>query len=37
MLVVITRAHAFLDTIPQTEIDFTTFLVMGERTVEIPG
>jgi hypothetical protein len=37
MLVVSTRAHAFLNTIPQTEIDFTTSLAMGERTVEIPG
>ncbi len=37
MLAVSTRAHAFFDTIPQAEINFTTSLVMGERTVEIPG
>jgi hypothetical protein len=32
-----TRAHAFIDIIPQAEIDFSTSLVMGERTVEISG
>ncbi len=37
LLAISTRAHAFLDIIPQAEIDFTTSLVMGERTVEIPG
>jgi len=37
MLAASTRAHAFLDTIPQVEIDFTTSLIMGERTMEIRG
>ena len=37
MLAFSTRAQAFLDTIPETEINFTTSLVMGERTVEITG
>ena len=37
ILSVSTRAHAFLDTIPQTEIDFTTSLAMCERKVEISG
>jgi hypothetical protein len=37
MLAINTRAHAFLDIIPQAEINFTTSLGMGEMTVEIPG
>ena len=37
LLAVSMRARAFLDTFPQAEIDFTNSLVMGERTVEIPG
>ena len=36
LLAVSARAHAFLENIPQSEIDFTTSLVMGERTVAIP-
>ena len=36
MLSVSTRAHAFLESIPQVEIYFTTSLMMGDRTVEIP-
>ncbi len=35
--IVSTRAQVFLSDIPQTELDFTTYLVIGERTVEIPG
>jgi hypothetical protein len=31
MLAISPRAHAFLDIIPQADIDFTTSLVMGER------
>jgi hypothetical protein len=26
------RAHAFLGTIPKKEVDFSTSLIMGERT-----
>jgi hypothetical protein len=37
MLTVHTKAIAFLDAIPHAEIDFTTSLVMNERTVEILG
>ncbi len=37
MISVCTRGHAFLDSIPQAEINFTTSIIMGERTVEIPG
>jgi hypothetical protein len=37
LLAVSGRAHAFLGNIPQSEIDFTPSLVMGERTVAIPG
>ena len=36
-VIVSTRAHAFLESIPQVEIDFTTYLIMSERTVQIPG
>jgi hypothetical protein len=32
-----TRAHTFLPDIPKKKIEFATSLVMGERTVEIPG
>jgi len=31
------RAHTFPETISNDEINFTTSLIMGERTVEIPG
>ena len=37
MLAISARAHTFLETIPQIETDFATSLVMGERTVDIPG
>ncbi len=37
LLAVSERAHAFLKSIPQAELDFTTSLCMGERTVAIPG
>jgi hypothetical protein len=37
MLAIIAKAHTFLETIPQIETDFATSLVMGERTVDIPG
>ena len=33
MLSVSTRAHAFLESIPQVQTDLTTSLIMGERTV----
>jgi hypothetical protein len=32
-----TRAHAFLSQIPTVEMEFATSLVMGEKTVAIPG
>jgi hypothetical protein len=31
------RAHTFPETISNDEINFTTSLIMGERTLEIPG
>ena len=37
MVAVSTRAHAFLESIPQEEIDFTTSLIMGKRSMEISG
>jgi hypothetical protein len=37
MLVIRAKAHTFLETIPHIETDFATGLVMGERTVDIPG
>ena len=37
MMAVSMRAHAFLGTIPKEEVDFSTPLIMGERTEEIPG
>ncbi len=37
MMSISTRAHTFLDTIPEVEIEFSTFLIMRERIVEIPG
>ena len=37
LITVSTRAHAFLTEIPKVEMEFATSLVMGERTVEIPG
>ncbi len=37
MMAVSSRTHAFLETIPQVEIDFSSALIMGERIVEIPG
>ena len=37
MMRVSMRAHAFLGTIPKEEVDFSTSLIMGERTEEIPG
>jgi hypothetical protein len=36
MISVSMRARTFLDTIPKVEIEFTTSLIMAERTVEIP-
>jgi hypothetical protein len=32
-----TQSHAFLSEIPKVEVEFATSLVMGEKTVEIPG
>jgi hypothetical protein len=37
MLAISTRAHAFMEFIPQVEIDFTTSLIMGKHSVELPG
>jgi len=37
LMTVSTRAHAFLSEILREEMEFDTSLVMGERTVEIPG
>jgi hypothetical protein len=37
MFAISARAYAFLDDIPQVEIDFTTSLVMGKRTVAVAG
>ena len=37
MMTVSMRAHAFLGTIPKKEVDFSTSLIMGERTEKIPG
>ncbi len=37
MLAVVVMAHAFLDDIPRIEIDFTTYLLIGERNGTIPS
>jgi len=37
MMTISMRSHAFLGTIPKEEVDFSTSLIMGERTEEIPG
>ncbi len=37
MLAVSTRAHGYLESIPQAEVDFATALIKGERLVSIPG
>ena len=37
MMAVSMRAQAFLGTIPKEEVDFSTSLIMGERTKEIPA
>ena len=37
MMTVSTRAHAFLEIIPRSEIDFSISLIMGKRKVKISG
>ena len=37
LVTVTTWTHAFLSKIPRIELNLTASLVMGERTVEIPG
>ena len=37
MLSTSSRAHAFLSDIPLAELEFALSMVLGERTVEIPG
>jgi len=37
LLAVSARAHTFLADISQEEMDFSSSLTMGERTVEVPG
>jgi hypothetical protein len=37
IMAVSARAHTFLADITQNEMDFTTFVTLGERLVEVPG